>query len=268
MTQASYEQQIIDKVQKCIDLARVVIPLGSNFCGDEFPVPEVEFYNKGRAAGKAVRTADGRLIVQFNREACEKYLDEMLNDVVPHEVAHIVCYINPALGRRHDGGWKRVCKTLGGTASGTHSMALTPAKQVSRMWLYKDTAGKIREVTTRLHNRMRREGIRYRYRDNGGLISAACYIGNINNQPKEETKMSNETVATNETVNETPRSQDRFRKSEGRPSKAAQAREIIAELGTEDRKAVVSAIQERLGFTRQMARHYFYCESRKLNSGE
>lgn len=273
MTQKDYEQAVITKVQKCIDLARAVMPKGCFWQKDaEFPVPVVKFFDKGRRAGLARRTAQNELIVEFNREACEKHLDIMLNEVIPHEVAHIICFVNPELGWGHDAGWKRVCRALGGSGERCHTLSLTPAKKV-RTWLYEDTAGKIREVTTRLHNKMRRHGVRYRYRDNGGLIEAARFIG-TNHKPKEEKKMSNENqtvaneaatneTATNETVEAKP-SQDRYRKTAGVPSKAERTREIIRELGTEDRKAVIGAIQERLGFTRAMARHYFYCESKKV----
>ena len=57
--------------------------------------------------------------------------------------------------------------------------------------------------------------------------------------------------------------QTRFRKSEGGLSKAEQTRAIIAEMNGQDQKAIVGAIQERLGFSRPMARHYFYCNSKK-----
>lgn len=56
------------------------------------------------------------------------------------------------------------------------------------------------------------------------------------------------------------KTQARFRKSEGVMSKAARARAIIAEMnGKVDQKAIITEIQNRLGFTRAMARHYYYC---------
>jgi predicted solute-binding protein len=65
------------------------------------------------------------------------------------------------------------------------------------------------------------------------------------------------------------RTQNRYRKSAGAPSKAAQTRAIIAELyGKMDQKEIVTEIQNRLGFTRQLARHYFYCSKNQALSSK
>lgn len=65
------------------------------------------------------------------------------------------------------------------------------------------------------------------------------------------------------------RVQNRYRKSSGQPSKAAQARAIIAELyGNVEQKEIVTEIQNRLGFSRQLARHYFYCSKKAALEGK
>lgn len=61
--------------------------------------------------------------------------------------------------------------------------------------------------------------------------------------------------------------QDRYRKSEGKPSKAAQTRAIVQQMqGTAQRNDIVDAIQSQLGFSRPMARHYYYCAVAKLSA--
>lgn len=61
--------------------------------------------------------------------------------------------------------------------------------------------------------------------------------------------------------------QDRYRKSEGKPSKAAQTRAIVQQMqDTAQRTEIVDAIQSQLGFSRPMARHYYYCAVAKLSA--
>lgn len=61
--------------------------------------------------------------------------------------------------------------------------------------------------------------------------------------------------------------QNRYRKSEGKPSKAAQTRAIVQQMqDTAQRTEIVDAIQSQLGFSRPMARHYYYCAVAKLSA--
>ena len=280
---SSIKAQAVQRVQELINLANEKYNLA-------IPQPDVSFNVTGyRVAGYARRVGP-MYFVNLNAEACEKYPEEMLNETIPHEVAHIVCFFNPALGKNHDGGWKRVCRALGGTGSRTHSMQLTPAKTI-RKWLYRDSCGTVREVTTTRHNKMRKLGAMYRYRDNGGIINASCLI---QTNPTQEVKTMNtqqvvqeqtetqvevevetqvevesqvetqvEAEAETQTEAEVPvtkgvRTQARYRKASGRPSKAELTRQVIAEMRDASKSDIFTAIQERVGFTRAMARHYYY----------
>lgn len=80
---------------------------------------------------------------------------------------------------------------------------------------------------------------------------------------------SNNTKAVPEAVPavEPAATQDRYRKSEGKPSKAAQTRAIVQQMqDTAQRTEIVDAIQSQLGFSRPMARHYYYCAVAKLSA--
>ena len=92
---------------------------------------EIRFDLKGRSAGQAV-IRGSRLILRFNQEAIEKDWNGMFNDTIPHEIAHLVCFKRPELGRNHNKGWKRVCESLGGASDRCHSIELTPAKRTTR----------------------------------------------------------------------------------------------------------------------------------------
>ena len=79
-----------------------------------------------RTAGCAIRRGSQftgyEFTLRFHPDAIAKHYDEMVNDTIPHEVAHTVCQMRPELGDHHDRGWKRVCRSLGGDDSRTHTM--------------------------------------------------------------------------------------------------------------------------------------------------
>lgn len=57
------------------------------------------------------------VLVRINKSAVEQNLERVLEDVIPHEIAHIVCAFRPQHGHshNHDAGWQAVCKRLGGS---------------------------------------------------------------------------------------------------------------------------------------------------------
>ena len=55
------------------------------------------------------------ILLRLNKSAIEQNIEAVLSDVIPHEIAHIVCEMRPQHGDKHDGGWAKVCKRLGGT---------------------------------------------------------------------------------------------------------------------------------------------------------
>lgn len=106
----------------------------------------------GRIAGWARGLRDGKYKLRFNREAIDLYYNDMVENTIPHEVAHLVCYARPEIGRKHDFGWKAVCRGLGGDDSRTHDMTLTAAKIVpSRRQMYTLDSGRICEVGPKHH---------------------------------------------------------------------------------------------------------------------
>ena len=71
-------------------------------------------------SGMASYNAETRTAtVYINREAIKQNPEWVRDDVVPHEIAHIVCFIYPHLGSGHDEGWVEVTKRLGGTGRST-----------------------------------------------------------------------------------------------------------------------------------------------------
>jgi hypothetical protein len=57
------------------------------------------------------------ILLRINKSAIEQNLEVVLNEVIPHDIAHVVCEFQPQRGHSHshDAGWQAVCKRLGGT---------------------------------------------------------------------------------------------------------------------------------------------------------
>lgn len=112
---------------------------------------------KGRCVGRAGYSSRGGFrsyYLKFNAEAIAKYTDEMVDTTIAHEIAHIICYIRPALGRNHDAGWKKVCRSLGGDDARTHTMKLSPGKTITRHKY--NVNGKVIEVSAKRHKQILR----------------------------------------------------------------------------------------------------------------
>lgn len=147
-------QAIFDEFTKAV---KAKLREAFDIYGITLPVDAVRIRNdiRGQMAGWASWKPNGNQInygLRFNHEAILKHNEEMTKDTIPHEVAHIVCYIKPHLGKNHDDGWKAVCRRLGGDDSRTHDMVLTKARIVpSRRQKYNLPDGRVCEVGPKHH---------------------------------------------------------------------------------------------------------------------
>ena len=120
--------------------------------------PTVSFNLRGRVAGWAgctlcrmTRTASN-FRLRFNCELIEgKHFDDMVNNTVPHEIAHLVCYARPDLGSKHDAGWQRVCLALGGDGKRCHTYEVSPR---GGGFTYRATCGTVLTVSRQIHNKI------------------------------------------------------------------------------------------------------------------
>jgi SprT protein len=111
-------EEVIAKVDETIRLARRVHRR-------HFDMPRVSYAVRGRAAGKA---SFGEWEVMFNATLLQENAQEMVKDVVIHEVAHLVT--RAMHGREvasHGEEWKLVMKSLGAEPNRTHSFDVANA---------------------------------------------------------------------------------------------------------------------------------------------
>lgn len=118
--QQTPEQQVVDRIKKIIDQARVLY-------GVDLSTTKISFNLRGRVAGWAICRKDrytGRITelkVKINHDMLHREsFDSMLNETVPHEMAHLVCFVRPDLGSGHDSGWAAICEAFGGNGERLH----------------------------------------------------------------------------------------------------------------------------------------------------
>lgn len=140
---------------------------------------DIRYDLRGRAAGMAGGARrcclTGKvtgLYLRFNREAIAKDWDMMVQQTIPHEVAHIVAYSFPQLGAdHHNWKWAEIDRSLGGTGARCHSLKLTPARQVSR-YTYVTNRGREVSIGPKHHKALQtRAGTVLTYRKTGETVT-------------------------------------------------------------------------------------------------
>lgn len=163
-------EQIRAKVQQCIQTAEAKF-------GIKMPNVQVRFDLSGRAAGMAGMRY-GSFYLRFNVNHIKlggKTYEHLLNDTVPHEVAHTVCQAFPKFGRNHDAGWKRVCIALGGNGSRCYGENDAPeAVAQQRPWVYITTTGHEVRVTNVIHKKIQNQHAGYVMKGGKGKINKEC----------------------------------------------------------------------------------------------
>lgn len=98
---------------------------------------------------------DTTITLNLNHK-CHKDNNQLLNDTIPHEVAHVVCNIYPQFGCDHDEGWKNVCKLFGIMGNATIVEINDRGTHGSRKkgFVYTNTLGKQVAVSKKMHLRI------------------------------------------------------------------------------------------------------------------
>lgn len=166
------EQLAIDRVKNAVNLC-------ANKAMKMFNVPlhtiEVTFRAKG-LAGATAWTKDGRIGIEFNSQTIQtpEAIEQVINVIVPHEVAHLVCFIRPSLGKNHNAGWKHVCLLLGGTGRRTEKMALK-RKRKTKAFVYQVGTNRVHLGAIR-HNKLQNAKSGYRL-SNGSQVLPTHWTG-------------------------------------------------------------------------------------------
>lgn len=244
-------QQIRNRVQECIQRAEALFNI-------KLPAVEIRFDLRGRAAGMACRVG-GRYSVRFNIEHIRlggKTLEHMISDTVPHEVAHTVCQAYPQFGHRHDAGWQRVCRALGGSGSRCYGEDDAPeAVAAQRPYVYITTTGHEVRVTKIIHSKIQ-SGKGYVMRGGKGKINRECQYSYMTAPAVEA---SRKPVIVNRTPAEPakPAPVERAVPAGGQSNASLiRARIAQAKARNESAEAVIKFGVEVLGMTAALAKTY------------
>lgn len=165
-------QQVKDKIQSITQTYKAKHP--NRF----IPEFDLRFDLRGRCAGQAGRSR-GQWLMRLNRDMMvNQSWDHLINDTVPHELAHIVCMANN-LDRGHGYMWAMTCREMGGTGQRCHSEEVTYAK--GNTYVYTTTTGKTYNVSQVKHRRIQ-QGAGYTFKDRTmGRLDKTCSYSLLGN---------------------------------------------------------------------------------------
>jgi len=138
--------------------------------------PMISFNLRGRVAGWAScklcrMTLTRQYTLKFNRDLITgKHFEDIRDETVAHEVAHLVCFANPMLGKNHNEGWKRVCLALGGNGKSRHSYDVEYA---AGTFVYVSDRGANINVSKIRHGKIQ-NGMSYRFKGGKGNVDRYC----------------------------------------------------------------------------------------------
>jgi predicted SprT family Zn-dependent metalloprotease len=264
-------EAIREATEKCLEKADALY--GTRLAGNV----EIRFDIGGyRTAGQAGFKA-GHFYLRFHPTYIEEHFDAMRDEVVPHEVAHVVGYAAPEQrARRHNPNWKRICIELGGTGERCHSMDVSakPTREeraatydARRPFAYEDEHGRVHYVTAQRHKAMqegkvfKRGGIRryVRGEDLSYIITQDGLKGTINKDGYVG-KTFNPKTLKKKAAPKKRKPQARARK--GQMTKAQIARNLIklhfpAGPDQLNQEQIIAKIADVCGLSKGLAKTYF-----------
>jgi len=98
------------------------------------PVPEVAFDLRGRSAGQAIFARRSREVrIRINAKLLASHPKEMLEETVPHEVAHVVIFrLYGRKAKPHGDEWKALMRVFGVDPAPCHTLPAEPARVLKR----------------------------------------------------------------------------------------------------------------------------------------
>ena len=145
-------------------------------------IPEIRYDTKGRAAGWAHFSHLGPHWIRINPILLNENVEYVVNQTVPHEIAHLVAYT--VFGTRikpHGHEWKFVMRVFGKEPKRCHRLDVTSVQRVrravTRITFHCDKCKQPLEITQNRYTKMM-NGKVYVHRGCGGRISSSVVATN------------------------------------------------------------------------------------------
>lgn len=128
--------------------------------GADFPCPRLAFDLRGRGAGMAVYQPRKRMaepdLIRLNLRLLQEHPQEMIEETIPHELAHIVAHrLFGARIKPHGPQWRAVMLAFGKTPEVQHRMPVEPSRRLRRYRYFCACPAGV-ELTSIRHKRARR----------------------------------------------------------------------------------------------------------------
>ncbi|KXF80139.1 SprT family zinc-dependent metalloprotease [Enterovibrio coralii] len=141
--------RITRRVSECITIANQQL-------GGELPVPAIRFDIRGKTAGMALLQ---RWVLRFNPVLLAENSEAFFQEVVPHEVAHLVVFSQFGKVKPHGKEWQAVMfRVFGIQPKTTHSFDITSVQ--GKTFLYRCACDEM-ALTVRRHNKVQRQQAQY-----------------------------------------------------------------------------------------------------------
>lgn len=144
----------------------------------------IVYIKTGGSAGHCqARKVNGRTHynLEFNTHAIAQDWDDMVNDTIAHEVAHMIDYAIHGKMHGHSRVWKRIAWSIGCTGNRCHTLDMSAVKRKRKKldrFIYEATCGTEVQLTKIRHNRLQSGQVSsYSVIRTGGKIDASGYRG-------------------------------------------------------------------------------------------
>ena len=156
MTTASKSENLVQLAESAVRKAE---EQARKHFGIRLPDAEIDYSLRGRCAGQARVTRNGKTFLRLNLQLLSENLDDFLQQTIPHEVAHLVVNWQNRKKRQrprpHGDSWQNVMQECFGLEPvRCHSYKTRPARIVPRNFLYRCNCREHR-LTGIMHNRIK-----------------------------------------------------------------------------------------------------------------
>jgi SprT protein len=150
MVNPELHQQAIDTIENVINKARL-------YFGSHFEYPELSYRLKGKVAGKAYLQ---QWQIRLNPILFNENRTEFLNEVIAHEIAHLITYKQFGRVKPHGVEWRSVMQRVFGlSANTTHQFSVASVQ--GKQFAYRCLCS-AHQLTIRRHNKIIRHQATYR----------------------------------------------------------------------------------------------------------
>lgn len=162
--------------QACMQTLRDYLARANLALNETFPEPELNYRQRGTTAGSACLQ---KWEIRLNPVLLTENGEQFIQDVIPHELAHLLVYRRFGRVAPHGKAWQWMMSTvLGMPAARTHQFDVTSVR--SRTFTYRCQCKTAHELTVRRHNKVLRGESQYLCRHCKSVLVAdtACVTPN------------------------------------------------------------------------------------------